>query len=335
MSVLKLRLKILLRDRTAMICYVIAAVVMFAVLINLNYHAGTGSRVPIGLTDSDGSQISRRLCESLNTVEAVRVTAGSLDELKALLDDGYLSAVFEINRGCGEQIMAGIGDGVITVYTASDDNVSAVLRDIVSGCIIDELALAKSYNMYSRLRLPEGSEAVMVDRQGYSDYIEEMKKDPEYSFAFETVLIDPGTGSRQEPENSLIYRRAILVLAAMLLAASVFCACNSCVSEREQGIRQRLTASPANAAKIFTGEIAALFIYELPLAVCSIVFTCGMFNGAGVLRLILAGVLYILFLCVYFYAGAGLTRRIFAFQLFGTVSVVLIGAFGFIQILIN
>ena len=82
MSRFILRLKICLKDRTAGICYVISAVVMFCLLLGLSSASEERSAVPIGLYVADESEEAILLVEQMRKTPSIYIYEKSLEELK-------------------------------------------------------------------------------------------------------------------------------------------------------------------------------------------------------------------------------------------------------------
>ena len=74
MSRFRLRLKILLKDRTACICYGISVIVMLCLLIGLNSASEEKSAVPIGLVVEDESREAEYLRERIkDTISRIMI----------------------------------------------------------------------------------------------------------------------------------------------------------------------------------------------------------------------------------------------------------------------
>ena len=130
----------------------------------------------------------------------------------------------------------------------------------------------------------------------------------------------------------MIYRQMIAGMLAMLLMLICFCSCNMIVSEFENGIRGRLKTVGAGKLKTACLEIAALVAYSLPVIVLISVMLFGTAGLAGSMRLLLIDLIFAGFCCVIFYLFAVLCRSIFAYQLLGTVFLVVSGVAGFVSV---
>ena len=79
MGAFVLRLKLLLTDRIATVCYALCVIVMLSVFFNMNLHASDNSRVPMGLLCESESPVAVRLRDRLLGSDALRVTTGSME----------------------------------------------------------------------------------------------------------------------------------------------------------------------------------------------------------------------------------------------------------------
>ncbi len=149
-----LRLKLLFKDRTAGICYLVASVVILVVILGLNIHAEERSSLPIGLVNEDAGEKSAELAEKIRTSESLYVYEDEFDPLYDLLLDGYINCIFVIKKGYEKSVTDGDPSEVLGIYAAEDDKISTVISDIVAGCMMYEVCLDKAYKRYLNLEPP-------------------------------------------------------------------------------------------------------------------------------------------------------------------------------------
>ena len=327
-----LRLKLLLTDRTATICYITVCAVLLFVILGLNIHSEERSSLPIGLVVEDESEEARILKEKICANDALYTYTDEFEPLYDMLLDGYINCIFVIKEGYGESVKRGSSSEIVKVYAAEDDKVSTIISDIVAGCMMYEICLDKAFVRYLKLEPVEGREK--LDFAAFSEYLKSLADSEEFSFRFDTTYVDAGTGevSKTDITNGMIYRQMIAGMLAMLLMLICFCSCNMIVSEFENGIRGRLKTVGAGKLKTACLEIAALVAYSLPVIVLISVMLFGTAGLAGCLRLLLIDMIFAGFCCVIFYLFAVLCRSIFAYQLLGTVFLVVSGVAGFVSV---
>ena len=146
-----LRLKLLLSDRIATVCYALCAVVMLSVFFNMNLHASDNSKVPMGLLCESDSPVAVRLRDRLLGSDALRVTEGTMDELEELLMDGYIGSIFVIGDDYEEKLREGVREDLIKVISPSDDTSSIIVQDIVAGYMMYDVCFFRTYDEYRTL----------------------------------------------------------------------------------------------------------------------------------------------------------------------------------------
>lgn len=326
-----LRIKLLLKDRTAMICYAVSAAVILAVLLSLNVHAAERSSIPIGLVVKDESGEALDLKKALHDNPALYVYDGSYKEMTNLLLDGYINSIFIIEEGYGDRVRAGDVEDLILVYAARDDRISAVIGDITAGCMMYEICIDKAYNKYKSLTSPEG--VGKITRGEYVSYLEELAATEGFTFTFDVTYTEAGhTTAASEITNGMIYRQMIAGMLAMLLMLITFCASNTITVEYENGIRRRLKCLAGGRMGMICGEIGAIFVYVLPLACVSaaVMYLPGSISDA--LRLFVLNAVFSLLFSGLFYACSCAARGVFPYQLLGAVLIVVCGTMGFINV---
>lgn len=326
MSEFRLRIKLLLKDRVAGICYLAAAVVMLFVLAGLNLVADEQSRVPIGLVCEDDSALAQDLCDRLRANEALRCYELDQETLEHYLRDGYINSILIIPRNYSDKVTAGSNDKLVTIVSVEDDKTSVILGDIIAGCMIREVCINKTYLRYKSLK---GSTSTM---QELTDWVERIESDPDFSYGFDVVYRQVGDTAPDAGEitNAMLYRQAIACLLAMLMALIVFCSCNGIASEHGNSMTLRRRLLPGNKAVTVLREACALFCYTLPVGIAA-AFMLARGSGIKAILMILALNVCFIFVCVlFFYICSQISGGIFAYQLIGTFSVIACGVMGFI-----
>ncbi len=327
-----LRLKLLLRDRTAGICYIVASVVILVVILGLNIHAEERSSLPVGLVNEDKSEKAEELAGKIRTSESLYVYEDAFDPLYDMLLDGYINCIFFIKEGYEESVSAGDPAEVVSIYAAEDDKISAVISDIVAGCMMYEVCLDKAYKRYLNLEPPTVGYVKMTYGE-YAEYVRKIAEDDTFRFAFDVTYVDAGTGriNSSDITNGMIYRQMIAGMLAMLMMLVSFCAINCIVSEYENGIRSRLRTVSRSRIPVIAQEITAVATYCLPVLILISVMLMQQTGTSAAARILMLDLAFILFCCIMFYVFAILSRNVFAYQLLGTVTITVLGVMGFIS----
>lgn len=317
---LGLRIKLLLTDRTAVVTYIVCAIIMALFLGSLNLHAEERSSVPVGLICEDRSDKAQRLKNEICGLEALYVYEGDFEYLEGLLFDGYITCIFVINEGYGERIEAGSVKELITVYSAAEDKTPVILSDIVAGSMLYDICFEKSLNMYLELENP------VLSGEEYREYSLSLAENPQFEYSFEIDYREPVTGDSETTiTNGIIYRQMIAGMLAMLMSLLAFTGFNGIGAEHQKGIRKRIKLSGGCRPLRSLGECLAVTLYLMPLIVLTAVF----FGSPGIF---LVNLLFVMIMSLIFYCAAALFRTTAAYQLAGAVIVILFGAAGFVSV---
>ena len=339
MGALLLRLKLLLADRIASVCYVLCVIVMVSVFLNMNIHASETSRVPVGVVCESESRIAQRLKNALLESDALRVTCGTMDELEELLMDGYIGSIFIIGDEYEKKLKNGIKEDLIKVITPSDDTSSIVVQDIVAGYMMYDVCYYRTYDVYSSLPAETGREddnAGGVDRMTaseYYDYVAKLAENPMYGFEFDIEYIDI---DRSDNKNvnitvAMIYRQIIAGLIGMLLMVLVVCGCNGFALEKGLSIDKRRKTVGRSYTRDHLLEMLAVLVYLTPAVLLSSLIMLGESGMGGASFIFLIGEAFCAFFILLCFVLAKITGSASSYQLVGTIVCLVFGACGFIS----
>jgi len=321
MSRFRLRIKILLKDRTACICYLISVIVMVCLLIGLKNSSEERSAVPIGLVINDESREAEFLRERIKQTPAVYVYEGELDELNEKLLEGNINSIFIIDEGYGERVRKGETDELVTIISGEDDRMSVIIGDILAGSMLYDICANKSYIAYSSLKDNK------LTRDEYYSYIMGLKEDPRFAFTFEIETKSSGKETLKENQitNGMIYKQMIAGMLAMLICLVAFVSCNCFCLEYECGVAGRLKELPCNRISAEAMDFFGIFVYTLPLSIV-----------AGILmsdfRSIVVSIIYLFIISILCMLISKTVKRTESYQLVGAVLVIGLGILGFVSV---
>ena len=325
-----LRLKLLLSDRIATVCYALCAVVMLSVFFNMNLHASDNSKVPMGLLCESDSPVAVRLRDRLLGSDALRVTEGTMDELEELLMDGYIGSIFVIGDDYEEKLREGVREDLIKVISPSDDTSSIIVQDIVAGYMMYDVCFFRTYDEYRTL---PGNGTDILTEEEYAAFVAEVAEDPDYGFDFDIRYVDIENPDKSDISvtTAMIYRQIIAGLIGMLLLVLVVCGCNGFALEHGQSISMRRRTTGGNLYAAYALEMLAVLVYLTPAVLLSSLIMIKESGPAGAIVIFLLGeALCALFILICF----ALTRVVgsaSSYQLVGTVVCLVFGACGFIS----
>lgn len=332
MSQFRLRMKLLLADRKAMIALIISTVIVLAVILSIKTYADERSALPIGLNVLDTGIEAGELADSIRKCEALYVYSGTGEELEGLLADGYINCYFTIPVDYGTRLEAGETEGLVSICAAKDDKIAVVCSDLVAGYMIDRICTVRTYDRYENLD-KTGIDNPLSESE-YRAYVDELSKDDLFTFNFDVKFIDAGSKkvTYRDISNSMMYMQVIAGFIALLITLTAFSACEEVASEGEKGLMRRLDTVPGSRIYGAFSQILAIIIYLMPLpAVVAVLF--GIQNGfVPALKIMLISILLDAVFVVIFYLIAILTKGTSAYQIGGSAIIIGFGIMGFVSI---
>ena len=330
MSAFILRLKLLLADRIASVCYVLCTLVMIFVFFNMNMHAADNSKVPIGLVCESDSDVAVRLCERIINGGALRVTQGSMEELSELLMDGYIGSIFIIGDDYEDKLRSGVRDNLIRVVTPSDDTSSIIVQDIVAGYMMYDVCFFRTYDEYTSL---PATGANRLTEEEFSEFVAGVASDPDYGFSFDISYIDISDTerTRQDITTAMVYRQIIAGLVGLLLMVLVVCGCNGFALEHGRSIAKRRKTTGGNLPAQSILEMLAVLLYLTPAIILSSIIMLKESGPLGSLKIFLLGEALCAFFILVCFLIAKTAGSASSYQLVGTIVCLVLGACGFIS----
>ena len=325
-----LRLKLLLSDRIATVCYALCVVVMLSVFFNMNLHASDNSKVPMGLLCESDSPVALRLRDRLLGSDALRVTEGTMDELEELLMDGYIGSIFVIGDDYEEKLREGVREDLIKVISPSDDTSSIIVQDIVAGYMMYDVCFFRTYDEYRTL---PGNGTDILTEEEYAAFVAEVAEDPDYGFDFDIRYVDIENPDKSDISvtTAMIYRQIIAGLIGMLLLVLVVCGCNGFALEHGQSISMRRRTTGGNLYAAYALEMLAVLVYLTPAVLLSSLIMIKESGPAGAVVIFLLGEALCALFILFCFALTRVVGSASSYQLVGTVVCLVFGACGFIS----
>lgn len=324
-----LRLKLLFKDKAALLVLVLCGLCFWFCMEDFNQGAEERAGIPIGIVNqAQKEQSAQALIERLKQQSALYVTVGNYKELEQKMLDGYIRCILVIQEGYEEKLRQGNVKNLIAVYREEKDNVAVLITDIVAGEMLYDICLARSYQVYEEL---PASEKQKYTREEYEAYAASLIEKEDFDFAFSFRFVDTKGGeSSQKAGNSLFYRQAVAAAAAVLFALLQFLAMSGLVFEKEQGIALRRRLLVMGRFSQAAGNILAAGILAVLPCVIFTVCTC---KGSGRWEIFFpifwTSVLFSVMMGIAYYLWADFAHNLFSYQIGGAVFLLLTGIAGF------
>jgi ABC-2 type transport system permease protein len=249
------------RDRKSFI-FLLIMPIAFTLLFGFAFggNSTADSRLPIGLADEDGSELSARLAAMLGASEVVRIeNEGGAAGLSQQVADEAISAAVIIPPGYGDSSLAGnpmavmvVGggqagftvDGEVQKYTARLQNAVQAANLSLATAVDQELVLTADQQAYWEdsfaAALAAWDSPPVIIRQDESSALSEEAQDTDTNYSVFAVT-SPGMMSQ-------------FAIAGLMGAAGIL------VVEKKTKSLQRLLTTNMSTGQILTGHFLAMFI---------------------------------------------------------------------------
>jgi ABC-2 type transport system permease protein len=211
-------LKGLTRDRAALF-WTFFFPIMFVLLFGVLFSGSGDSKVSVGWVDQDGTPASAGLRTAFTNVPLINLQNGTLDEEKAAMQRGDVSAIIVVPKGMQTTVATAKGNPTATVaIQLFTDPSKTQTAQVVQG-IVSQVA------NYFNLQLAGGSQVMTVSQQTLSS-----------------------------TNISTVAYLVPSILAMALMQLGVFAAV-PLVQQREKGILKRIGATPLQRWKLVASNI--------------------------------------------------------------------------------
>jgi ABC-2 type transport system permease protein len=249
------------RDRKSFI-FLLIMPIAFTLLFGFAFggNSTADSRLPIGLADEDGSELSARLAAMLGASEVVRIeNEGGAAGLSQQVADEAISAAVIIPPGYGDSSLAGnpmavmvVGggqagftvDGEVQKYTARLQNAVQAANLSLATAVDQELVQTADQQAYWEdsfaAALAAWNSPPVIIRQDESSALSEEAQDTDTNYSVFAVT-SPGMMSQ-------------FAIAGLMGAAGIL------VVEKKTKSLQRLLTTNMSTGQILTGHFLAMFI---------------------------------------------------------------------------
>jgi ABC-2 type transport system permease protein len=208
----------LVRDRAALF-WTFFFPVMFVLLFGVLFSGTGNSKVSVGFVDQDGTPTSAAVQQAFASVSLLDLKVGTLDDEKAAMQHGDVSAVIVLPKGLQQTVVsAKSGQAASIAIQVYADPTKSQTTQVIQGIVVQ---IANGFN----LQLANGSEIVKIEQLSLSS----------------TNL-----------SNVAYLVPSILTMALMQLG--VFAAI-PLVQQREKGILKRIGATPLARWKLVASNI--------------------------------------------------------------------------------
>ncbi len=332
-------LRLLLRDKGTVIVFLLSVLSFFLVCSSLNEAAAKRSKIPIGVINLDvktengieaPTKVSLSLIENLQSVESFLVIEEEMDTLEGMLSNREIYCFYTINKGYEEKLKRGDLTHLITVYQVKGDQSVPILSDIFAGEMMYQICVERTAARFAAV-LKDKSQMV---KENFYQYAKELRENEEFEFQFDITLSDTANGQEmfENLDTSLLYRQIIAGLFAILLSFVIMFSYTYVCMEREQGIEKRAKITMVSRWSRNLGTVLSVLILSLILSVVFVSCVCYYIKLPQIYgKLLLLSLAYAFMISLIFLLITKIVHSFIAYQLFGAITVLILGASGFLS----
>lgn len=256
-SILKNRIKIHFSDKL----FVLAILILPVLLSSISGYAQRKEKlgyVPIFLADEDGTESAGLLTRRLINMEGLKVVTGLLKDGEKEVRNDDAEAMIVIGKGFEDNLKRGNIEGLITLVKSPSTYSAELIKEIVASEVLRIYSTDFTYNWLSK-KFDD------IDRSDIFGKLEEKwQPDPIMTITYEEIGVkSKGDGNITIPP----FAAASLGLLILFIMLGLLFGSGWLCEEKINGTIQRAMSVKGALRQLFTGNIAALSIMGLFLAI--------------------------------------------------------------------
>ena len=325
-------LKLLWKGKQTTILLVVSFLLLSVMLLALDSAKDEKSKIIIGVADSNQSELSRQVLLKLKEKELYKVVEGEEAQLLNLLKKGEVSAVCVLKESFSEDISQGKTKNLITVYE-SKNKTAPLLGDIFAGVMMEEICLAKGYQMLYSYEEQAGKEK-MTSPKEYRAYVASVAERLGTDFFFDVEYISGDGKIKERPSQSVVYQQAVFAIFALM---SGLISMYSVLPFRK--LRYGVTASrvktlPVHCSALYAGSAMGGLL--VPTLFGCIFLGCfawkNSLNFSQIISLLVCTMVYVCVIVCMMLLAATVMKKENVYQMSMLAMILLFGVFGLISL---
>jgi ABC-2 type transport system permease protein len=256
-SILRNRLRIHFSDKL----FVLAILILPVLLSSISGYAQRKEKlgyVPVFLVDEDKTESSELLAERLANKEGLRVKTGSLEDGENEVSNDDAEAMIVIGKGFEEKLSRGDIEELITLVKSPSAYSAELIKEIVASEVLRIYSTDFTYDWLN-------GKFDDIDRSEVFERLEDKwQPSPVMTIIYEEIEVEP-----KGDENITIppFAAASLGLLILFIMLGLLFGSGWLCEEKLNGTIQRAISVKGALRQLFLGNIAALFIMGLFLAI--------------------------------------------------------------------
>lgn len=332
-NIVLIRIKLLCANKKFVLLYMFFIVITASIMLTFSKESDDKSSIPIGVVDLDNTVVSKSIIDRLNDEESIRIIKGSREELLTKLEKGELSSVFVYEKGFADKL-SNLDTNMLISHTYSNSAMfGKILSDIVLSPMLDDVCYLYCKNQYY---INDKKYIKVSNEEEYEQYFRRLYKNETKKVAFNFKVISEQLKDSNKLKNQLLYLEVIIGICAVILTLVTMIIGNVYVEDYIKGVHKRLYISTMKISSVIIGDFLASLIVSFGFGtlVSVILFReLGVTNIRQIIKLLLLILALECTISMLFILLSRLCKDFVAYQLIGSICVLVLGISGAIYIL--
>lgn len=257
-----INLKYMITNRLAVMVTVCFSAVFLVLSMTLLKEYETKSSIPIGVTDKDQTELSKKAIARLQDISGVFVMPLGEEELEQALKEERILAGFVMNEGYEEAIKNNRPMGSVKMLYLKDYEFISIISDIFAKSMISDICLYRGQYLIDNIGKKEG----IISFSNYLEYTNKIKIGEDYKFFFDFSYYnigEDGYGATSKVENTLLSNQLFLGLVTIFLSFLLMFLC-FCL-RRDKQVNRRLRINLIHNVIIEVASIVTMLLVSTVL----------------------------------------------------------------------
>lgn len=327
-----LSLKMLLKGKQTIVLLLGSMLLLTAMLLGMDSVKEEKSRIPVGIVDKDGTQLSHAVVAGLQQMDLYEVYTGEEAVLTERLKAGELSAVCVIKKSFEKNILKGKTNRLITIYE-SEESQALLLGDIFAGVMMEEICTAKGYQTLLSYEKKAGTEPT-VSFEEYRAYVKSVMEEGDTEFSFAIEYVTPSGETAGKPSQSVVYEQAVFAVFALMTGLVCVYAVLPFREVVHGKAANRIKTLPVHGFALYVGSALAGFLLPMLLGMLFI-FSLSVRYGlvfSQIISLLVCTFLYVcVIVCMMLVAAIGIKNQT-VYQMGMLAMILVFGCLGLVSL---
>lgn len=253
LNILVFDLKKLTKDKKTLIFMLVIPFVMIVIFTNVNY--SNTSKIPCGIVNYDGKEISTQLINELNNDDLASFTVLSEEDVIKKVKDSSIEMGFIIPSGFTDDIVKGKIPEVTSIKLTESPNSKALeysLKKALTNIRSNEIIISTFKSSINKAKIKVQSKTI----KELSNKVAANLKKPNIITVDHSIYSD----NIKNKTNGNKLTTTIGLLVIFLMMTMMFSSGGVILEEKKENTWSRMIISPTNSSLIYIGNILSTFV---------------------------------------------------------------------------